>query len=124
VLLTTHYMDEAERLSDRVVIVDHGKVIAEGSPAAVIGSLEADSIVSFTVEPAGEPLEYRSLPGVRAVREDGGRTALTVTGVHRTLPALLDLLRREGRILSDLHTHRPTLEDVFVSLTGRHLRDE
>jgi ABC-2 type transport system ATP-binding protein len=124
VLLTTHYMDEAERLSDRVVIIDHGKVIASGSPAEMIGSLEADSIVSFSVEGGGEPLDYRSLPGVRAVREDTGRTALTVTGVHSTLPALLDLLREEGRTLSDLQTHRPTLEDVFVSLTGRHLRDE
>jgi ABC-2 type transport system ATP-binding protein len=61
---------------------------------------------------------------VVSVRDGTERIELTVTETHRTLPALLDLLRGQDRRLSDLHTHRPTLEDVFVSLTGRHLRDE
>jgi ABC-2 type transport system ATP-binding protein len=124
VLLTTHYMDEAERLADDLVIIDHGGIIATGSPRAIIDSLKAESIVSFTVENGGGGIDYASLPGVVSVREETERIELTVTRTHRTLPALLDALRKEDRRLSDLHTHRPTLEDVFVSLTGRHLRDE
>jgi ABC-2 type transport system ATP-binding protein len=124
VLLTTHYMDEAERLADDLVIIDYGKIIAAGSPRAIIDSLEAESIVSFTVENGGGGVDYAGLAGVVSVREDAGRIELTVTETHRTLPALLDALRQADRPLSDLHTHRPTLEDVFVSLTGRHLRDE
>jgi ABC-2 type transport system ATP-binding protein len=124
VLLTTHYMDEAERLADELVIIDHGRIIASGSPRAIVDSLEAESIVSFTVENGASGMDYGALPGVVSVRDGTERIELTVTETHRTLPALLDLLRGQDRRLSDLHTHRPTLEDVFVSLTGRHLRDE
>jgi ABC-2 type transport system ATP-binding protein len=124
VLLTTHYMDEAERLADDLVIIDHGRIIARGSPQSIIDSLGAESIVSFTVENGSAGLDYETLPGVVGVRQDTERIELTVTETHRTLPALLDILREQDRLLSDLHTHRPTLEDVFVSLTGRHLRDE
>jgi ABC-2 type transport system ATP-binding protein len=124
VLLTTHYMDEAERLSDHLVILDHGKVIAEGSPRSIIASLGAEGIVSFLFgDGVGDP-GFASLPGVLAVRNDAGRLELTVRGTNDTIPALLDLLRSRDLPLEDLHTHRPTLEDVFVSLTGRHLRDE
>lgn len=124
VLLTTHYMDEAEHLADDLVIIDHGKVISRGSPSAVIAALGAESIVAFTVGEGSEDIDYAGLPGVLAVRDGQGRIELSVTETHHTLPALLDLLKSRDRSLSDLHTHRPTLEDVFVSLTGRHLRDE
>ena len=124
VLLTTHYMDEAERLADELVIIDHGRIIAEGSPRAIIDSLKAESIVSFSLEDGEADLDFASLPGVLSVRREEDRTELTVTGTHQTLPGLLDFLRDANRALSDLRTHRPTLEDVFVSLTGRHLRDE
>lgn len=128
VLLTTHYMEEAERLCDRVAIMDHGKVIALGTPRALIASLGAEHVVEFALEDG--PLmtgelegELTGLSGVKSVRPEPDRIALTVTQVHHVLPALLALLERRRGTLSLLTTHSATLEDVFVSLTGRHLRD-
>src|SRR5213593_300481 len=127
VLLTTHYMEEAERLCDRVAIMDHGKVIALGTPRELIASLGAEHVVEFArVDGAGRvpaPEELAALPGVQAVRPGPDRTALTVAAVHLAVPALLGLLERRGAELSMLATHHATLEDVFVSLTGRQLRD-
>jgi len=127
VLLTTHYMEEAERLCDRVAIMDHGKVIALGTPRSLIASLGAEHVVEFALADgatrAPSPSELAALPGVRAVRPGSDRTALTVAEVHRAVPALLGLLERRGAELSLLATHHATLEDVFVSLTGRQLRD-
>ena len=130
VLLTTHYMEEAERLCDRVAIMDHGKIIALGSPRSLIASLGAEHVVEFALaDGSGRPVapateELAALPGVRAVRPAVDRIALTVEEVHRAVPALLALLERRGAELSLLATHHATLEDVFVSLTGRQLRDE
>jgi len=127
VLLTTHYMEEAERLCDRVAIIDHGKVIALDSPRRLIALLEAEHVVEFALADglggAPDSAELAALPGVRSVRPAAERTALTVTEVHRAVPALLALLERRGAGLSMLATHHATLEDVFVSLTGRQLRD-
>jgi len=125
VLLTTHYMEEAERLCDRVAILDHGRVIAFGSPQRLIASLGADHVVEFALADGAtlSPEELAGLPGVRAVRATLERAALTVAEVHRTVPALLTLVERRGAALSLLTTHHATLEDVFVSLTGRQLRD-
>jgi ABC-2 type transport system ATP-binding protein len=118
VLLTTHYMEEAERLCDRVAIMDHGRIIALDTPRGLIASLGAAHAVGFALAD-----ELTALPGVRAVRPGVDRTALTVAEVHRAVPALLALLERRGAELSLLATHHATLEDVFVSLTGRQLRD-
>jgi ABC-2 type transport system ATP-binding protein len=124
VLITTHYMDEAERLCDRVAIVDHGKVIALGSPRALIASLGAQYVIQFGVEEATlRAPALEGLPGVVGVREEAGRWRLRVAELHRVMPALLALLEESSMTLSELSTHAPTLEDVFVSLTGRHLRD-
>jgi ABC-2 type transport system ATP-binding protein len=127
VLLTTHYMEEAERLCDRVAIMDHGKVIAHGSPAELIASLGAEHVVEFTLADGGASpalrAELAGLPGVKAVRPADDRIALTVTAVHHTLPGLMSLIERRGAELSSLTTHHATLEDVFVVLTGRQLRD-
>ena len=127
VLLTTHYMEEAERLCDRVAIMDHGKVIALGTPRSLIASLGAEHVVEFALADgaarAPSTAELAGLPGVRAVRAGVERTALTVAEVHRAVPALLALLERRDAELSLLATHHATLEDVFVSLTGRQLRD-
>ena len=127
VLLTTHYMEEAERLCDRVAIMDHGQMIALGTPRQLIASLGAEHVVEFALaDGAGRapPVdELAALPGVQAVRPAPDRCALTVTAVHRAVPALLALLERRGAELSMLATHHATLEDVFVSLTGRQLRD-
>lgn len=127
VLLTTHYMEEAERLCDRVAIMDHGKIIALGTPRSLIASLGAEHVVEFALangaERAPSAADLAGLPGVRAVRPGLDRTALTVAEVHRAVPALLSLLAGRGAELSLLATHHATLEDVFVSLTGRQLRD-
>ncbi len=127
VLLTTHYMEEAERLCDRVAIMDHGKVIALGTPRQLIASLGADHVVEFALADgaATEAFlgELPGLPGVKSVRTAVDRIALTVTEVHRTVPALMSLVERRGAELSSLTTHHATLEDVFVVLTGRQLRD-
>ncbi len=124
VLLTTHYMEEAQRLCDRVAIVDHGKVIAQGTPSDLIASLGAEHVVEFEATPAVDRDRLEGLAGVMEVAEKNGAVRLTVGQVHRAIPALLDELRRQGAELSQLTTHHATLEDVFVSLTGRHLRGD
>jgi ABC-2 type transport system ATP-binding protein len=123
VLLTTHYMEEAHRLCDRLAIIDQGKTIAAGSPAELIGSLGADHVVEFETESPLDLEPLRSLDGVCDVGQENDATRLTVSHVHRAIPALLDELRRQRVELSQLTTHHATLEDVFVTLTGRHLRD-
>ncbi len=127
IVLTTHYMDEAERLCDRVAIVDHGHVIALGSPRELIASLGAEHVVEFT-SPDAPPgaLDMGvlgALDGVTAAREQDGRWTLEVSVLARAVPALLAELQRRGLALGELATHSATLEDVFVSLTGRQLRD-
>jgi len=123
VLLTTHYMDEAERLCDRVGIVDKGKMIALGTPSELIASLGGQEVVEFHSDRAVDENALGSLPGVRAVRRVADAWALTVGEVHVSIPALLDHLEKVGAPLLRLSTHHATLEDVFVSLTGRQLRE-
>jgi len=123
VLLTTHYMDEAERLCDRVAIVDHGKIIALGTPAALIASLGAEHVVEFRVEGEPDLAAIGRLEGVTQARVEGPGIALIVREPHLAIPALLAELARQQRPLASLTTHHATLEDVFVSLTGRTLRD-
>jgi ABC-2 type transport system ATP-binding protein len=125
-VLTTHYMDEAERLCDRVAIVDHGRVIALGTPRELIASLGAGHVVEFGVDGAREIEESAllGLAGVKSARRAGGSWALQVGAAHETIPLLLDTLEARGMPLTQLSTHSPTLEDVFVTLTGRSLRDD
>jgi ABC-2 type transport system ATP-binding protein len=127
VVLTTHYMDEAERLCDRVAVIDHGKVIALGTPAELITKVGGEHVIDLDLEPdtPGRPAHdgLRALPTVQSVREEGDRITLTAGEPHRTLPALLDLIRDTRIKLAGLTTRTATLEDVFVTLTGRHLRD-
>ena len=131
VLLTTHYMDEAERLCDRLAIVDHGQIIAEGSPANLIEKLGGHHFVEFSVggnaaenNDGGSLEAWRALPGVDSAREEDGMVALSVKEPHLTIPALLDVLGKQGSKLQHLTTRQASLEDVFVRLTGRHLREE
>jgi len=127
IMLTTHYMDEAEMLCDRVAIVDHGKVIALGTPEHLIRSLGAEHVVDFALLDESVSLDeptLRGLDGVLAARPLAGGYELQVGALHRAVPALLALLAQRGLQLSRLATHSATLEDVFVSLTGRQLRDE
>ena len=126
ILLTTHYMDEAERLCDRVAIVDHGRVIALGTPRELIASLRAEHVLEFAVAEGTrvDPAALHALDGVLGANASDGAVELQVTELHRTMPALLGELRRQGAQLTELRTHSATLEDVFVSLTGRRLRDD
>jgi ABC-2 type transport system ATP-binding protein len=127
ILLTTHYMDEAERLCERVAIMDHGQVIAQGTPRELVASIGADQVVEFSVQAAESTLDTAALEvieGVRKVRAENGNVLLHVSELHLAVPALLDELSRQGACLAELRTHSASLEDVFVTLTGRHLRDE
>ncbi len=126
-VLTTHYMDEAERLCDRVAIVDAGKIIALGSPADLIARLGGEHVVEFAVAPGSGPIEAGHLAGLATVigsRPEGDGYALNVGAPHRAIPALLDYLEAEGRPLARLTTRQVGLEDVFVALTGRRLRED
>jgi ABC-2 type transport system ATP-binding protein len=126
ILLTTHYMEEAERLCDRVAIVDHGRIIALGTPRELVASLSAEHVVEFAVGD-GAGLDERALqtvPGVAAAVRRDGTWRVRVAELHRTVPALLAELHRREVQLTELRTHSATLEDVFVELTGRQLRDE
>ncbi|HET7112467.1 MAG TPA: ABC transporter ATP-binding protein, partial [Pyrinomonadaceae bacterium] len=123
ILLTTHYMEEATRLCDRVAIMDHGKVIALGTPAELIASLGADQVIEFSVKTALTDDELTSLPAVKHLHKRGEVYALTVAEIGVALPALLAEIKRQQSEIVTLTTHQATLEDVFVSLTGRMLRD-
>ena len=127
VLLTTHYMDEAERLCDRVAVVDHGKVIALGTPRELIAELGGEHVIEFTLDEGGpappDPAALAGLPAVRSTRKDADHFCLSVAEPHIALPALLERLRQDGHQLASLSTRHASLEDVFVTLTGRHLRD-
>jgi ABC-2 type transport system ATP-binding protein len=127
ILLTTHYMDEAERLCERVAIMDRGKIIALGSPRELVASIGVEHVVEFSVEGSMERLdlgELRALAGVRDAHADNGVVRMQVAALHLAVPALLAMLVRRDIPLTELRTHSATLEDVFVTLTGRHLRDE
>jgi ABC-2 type transport system ATP-binding protein len=129
IVLTTHYMDEAEKLCDRVAVVDQGRVIALGSPRELIAGLGGDHVVEFALEAdsrdgATAAERYATLPAVRGARAEAGGYQLAVAEPHVTIPALLESVARYGQTLSRLTTRHASLEDVFVHLTGRSLRDD
>jgi ABC-2 type transport system ATP-binding protein len=135
IILTTHYMEEAERLCDRVAIMDHGRVIAQGTPQQLIASVGGEDIVEFAVG-SGEAgshedghaevdaAELTAIPSVQSHRVDAGVHQLSVSELHTAVPSIFAALRAQGLHLSEFRTHSATLEDVFVRLTGRNLRDE
>src|SRR5215207_2132052 len=127
IVLTTHYMDEAERLCDRVAVVDHGRVIALGTPRELIAGLGAEHVVEFTVtggaDGALDAPALERLDGVKGARLHDGRWSLEAVELARAVPAILGALADRRLPLDELVTHSATLEDVFVSLTGRQLRD-
>ena len=127
ILLTTHYMEEAERLCDRVAVLDMGKIIAEGSPRELISRLGGDHVIEFSLENGSEieslEEELRELEAVKGVTREAGIYLLAVSEPRLSLPGLLEHLKARGLTLETLATRHANLEDVFVSLTGRHLRD-
>jgi ABC-2 type transport system ATP-binding protein len=137
IILTTHYMDEAERLCDRVAIMDHGRVIALGTPQQLIGTVGGEDIVEFAVSDSqvresgpGAPRavidaeRLTAIGGVHSHRVDAGLHQLSVSELHLAVPRIFAALAEQGLHLSEFRTHSATLEDVFVRLTGRNLRDE
>jgi ABC-2 type transport system ATP-binding protein len=125
VLLTTHFMEEAERLCDRVAILDHGKIVALDTPAELIRSLGAEERIVFSVDGSLPPAFQKGLSGVTSLEIRGGR--VTIRGEnHRKVPLVSEvvgLLSAQGIPFSALHTEQPSLEDVFLSLTGREIRE-
>jgi len=153
IILTTHYMEEAERLCDRVAIMDHGKVIALGTPKELIATVGGEDIVEFavggraTADPSTAPLAKGAsgsaqddspekkptavnaealvaIPGVQSHRVDAALHQLSVSELHTAVPRIFAALEEQGLHLSEFRTHSATLDDVFVQLTGRNLRDE
>src|SRR5580698_8039277 len=130
IILTTHYMDEAERLCDRVAIMDHGRIIALDSPEQLIASVGGEHIVEFAIigNNGGHGLVDAALltaiPGIQSHRVDAGVHQLSVRELHTAVPSIFAALAAQGLHLSEFRTHSATLEDVFVGLTGRNLRDE
>jgi ABC-2 type transport system ATP-binding protein len=129
IVLTTHYMDEAEKLCDNIAIVDHGQVIALGTPRQLIASLGAENVIRLDVggeehSKAALPLtDLLALPGVHGGRDTEHGYELRVGSVQEVLPSLLSLAEARAVKLAEISTHSATLEDVFVSMTGRQLRD-
>jgi ABC-2 type transport system ATP-binding protein len=128
IILTTHYMEEAERLCDRVAIMDHGRVIAQGTVPELIALAGAEHVVEFAVtERENTKINVAlllAIPGVQSHRVDAGLHQLSVVELHTAVPAIFAALDEQGLHLSEFRTHSATLEDVFVNLTGRTLRDE
>jgi ABC-2 type transport system ATP-binding protein len=125
VMLTTHYMDEAERICDRVAIVDHGQVKALGTPRELIASLGGEHVIEFACDGIGasllEPTEFADLPAVSEARSEVAGIALSVKEPHVALPALMARLQSMHCNLTNLTTRHASLEDVFVKFAGRHL---
>jgi ABC-2 type transport system ATP-binding protein len=126
IILTTHYMDEAERLCDRVAIMDHGRIIALGTVRELIASVGGEHIVEFAVKGGADVdvAKLTAIAGVHSHRVDAGLHQLSVTDLHTTAPRIFEEVEAMGLTLTEFRTHSATLEDVFVSLTGRNLRDE
>ena len=131
VMLTTHYMEEAERLCDRVAIVDRGQVIAEGTPRELIAGLGGEHVIEFSIDgaaqsPGAERLSadtWSALPGVTESRREGDYYQLSVTQPHIAIPALIERIQADHRRLVSLHTRHASLEDVFVKVAGRTLEE-
>jgi len=124
ILLTTHFMDEAQALSDRIAILDHGEVIAQGTPAELIRGLGGEHVIEFAATAPVDEARLKAIPGATQVVRRDEATLLTVHDLARAIPPLLAEVAAGGGELTTLNTHQATLEDVFLALTGRALRDE
>jgi ABC-2 type transport system ATP-binding protein len=122
VLLTTHYMEEAEQLCDRVAIMDHGRIIELGTPMELIRTYFLETAIEFIVPPDLPRGPFTTLPAVSQTRFENGQVTLYSTDVPRTIAALFELASVSGLSFHDMSVRQATLEDVFLKLTGRRIR--
>ena len=123
ILLTTHDLEEAQQLCDRVAIIDHGRIVAAGSPRELMAQSQSSQSVSLVTSRPVERDHFLSLPDIGEVNAEGERVRFTTSDVNRTLRELLTLAEAEGVEIVELHVEKATLEDVFLELTGTELRD-
>jgi ABC-2 type transport system ATP-binding protein len=123
VLLTTHYIEEAEELCDRVAIVDHGRIIACDTPAALVGRSSSVTRIVCTTDRALDATVLKNLESAGVVEVTDVVARISSSAINRTIIALVHHLDAVGAKLVDLQIRKPTLEDVFIELTGRRLRD-
>jgi ABC-2 type transport system ATP-binding protein len=123
VFLTTHYMEEAERLCDRVAIMDHGKILALDTPEGLVRSQFTERAIQFEAPEGTDPEAFADLPGVIRTAIEEGEVVLYSETVQKTLGALLERAESQNIPLGDIHLRRATLEDVFLKLTGRRIRE-
>jgi len=123
VILTTHYMEEAEALCERVAIMDHGRIIAQDSPRELVRSLEFENTIEAVLDGEIDVEKLSALAAVRSVGQGNGEFFLHTDDVASTLGALMRLSADDGFSVQNLQVRTATLEDVFISLTGRRLRD-
>ena len=123
VFLTTHFMDEAENLADYLVVVDNGKIIAADTPAGLIRTNFGGATLAFNASSELDGKDLENLIGVEAVITANGKYELSVADATIALPEVFSLASRSGSVLDEIHVHRPNLEDVFLKLTGRRIRD-
>lgn len=122
IILTTHYIEEAENLCSRVAIMDHGKIIAMGSPKELIQSSGSDNLIEIVFS-GGTPPDLKAIPEVRRVWWKDGMLSVRVTDPNTAAVKILDLLRTSGVSVKSMHVTESSLEDVFIKLTGRELRE-
>ncbi len=120
---TTHYMEEAERLADRIVIVDHGRVVASGTPAALYRQLPSAQSLQIEIEGSADASVFAGVAGIESMRFEPGRIVLGIADLLRDTPGVLQALAAGGIEVRHLDSGRANLEDVFLALTGRQLRD-
>jgi len=123
VVLTTHYMEEAAVLCDDIVIVDHGRIVARGTPDALVHSLGGEQLVEFVASPAIPAEALERVPGFSGQRQRGETVSLSVQALHEAVPALLRIADEHRSELVRLSTRAATLDDVFLALTGRTLAE-
>ena len=123
VFITTHYMEEAERLCDRVAIIDHGKIIATDRPQSLISQNFQEQAIEFDINHHIEKEELLKIAGVNNILMEGDKATVYSSSISATVPALIDLAKQKNIELTNLHIRQATLEDVFLKLTGRRIRD-
>jgi ABC-2 type transport system ATP-binding protein len=121
-ILTTHYMEEAEKLCDRIIIIDYGRILARGTLDELLNQCNSNEIieVSFDQDP---DFSLNDLPGIRSIRNDNGLNYLEVERITNTLPALMKITEKNNVKIKTLECRKVTLDDLFISMTGRHLKE-